>query len=238
MTRARTTVEPSRGIEAGEAAMEPQGALKLSMRTSETLFDACACAGVDLEERCRRGSIWLFGSRAAACARSNSDWDLLVVLTTPPTGRGRERVATIDLVTVTTHGSARDRWLGSELAAHVACYGELLAGRDDWSDAILPSHASRRKSERTCARIASVSRAWAELRPNHRTKWALALRRDIQRSLALARIGTVPPTYVLDQEWAATSRRERERTVACIEPTAATDLRRTIVRADAPASGS
>jgi hypothetical protein len=174
--------------------------------------------------------VWLFGSRAAGCARSASDWDLLVL--TPNRGhRGRERVAAFDIVTISWDGNAYDGWLGSELAAHAARYGELLFGRDDWTGRVDAEAARCRKNAIVRGRIAAVMRAWQSLDARYRSKWALSLRRDVQRVLALADSRTVPPTLFLDQQWAAHTNRERTSLLARVDAPLGCELGRAMGQA-------
>ena len=193
----------------------------------ESVVAACAWWGVSLDERAAGGSAWLFGSRAAGCSHETSDWDVLIVAANA--GASHERIGSIDLVTVGATGTARGHWLASELAAHVARYGQLLLGRDDWTDAIDTKEASRRKTARTSGRIAAVGRAWPNLNERYRRERAITLRRDIQRALALAELGTVPPTFSLDQEWAAASRRERGRVIDRLDGGMPSELRRALI---------
>ncbi|MCC6878077.1 MAG: nucleotidyltransferase domain-containing protein [Sandaracinaceae bacterium] len=190
------------------------------MGKSEIALTTCAALGIDLEERAQGGGAWLFGSRAAGCELPSSDWDVLLIVPRE-TRRGRERIGDLDLVTVSCVAGARERWLGSELSAHVARYGELLLGSDDWVDAIAPELAAHRKLAKVRARIAAVSRAWESLTPNHRARWARDLRRDLQRGLALVDEQTVPPTHLLDAAWTASTRQERQALLArsCAAPT-------------------
>lgn len=205
------------------------------MRRSDIIAAACASAGLDLEARCRDGSMWLFGSRAAGCEHPGSDWDLLIVQPASRV-RGRERIGNVDLVTVTTWGAAHDRFLGSELAAHVARYGQLLIGNDEWSDEVDVGSATRRKLARTSERVVAVSRAWENLLARDQRKWAIAVRREIQRALALADIRTVPPTFFLDQEWSCLGVRERTRTIARLDFCIARELLVAMTDADEYAS--
>lgn len=185
------------------------------MGSSEQTIAICASHGIDLEERAAGGGAWLFGSRAAGCARENSDWDVLIVA--PREARaGREKVGKVDLVTVADIKGTRERWLVSELSAHVAHYGQLLTGSENWMGAIDSKQAGQRKLVGVRAQIAGLARAWETLTPYHRVRWSRDLRRDIQRGIALYDQQTVPPTRVLDDLWLESTQRER-RTLAIRE---------------------
>jgi hypothetical protein len=159
-------------------------------------------------------SSWLFGSRAAGCARSSSDWDVLVVVPTPETGCSRRvSVGTLDLVVVSV-ATGSGSWLASELAAHVADFGQLLFGQDCWRPSVDRVAAAERKLSRTMERAIGLHRAWLSLSMLHRERRALALRLDVQRADALRRRGTVPPTAHLRQEWLSFTPQERRRILA------------------------
>ena len=206
------------------------------MRASDSITETCAAASLDLGRIAADGSAWLFGSRASGCAAAASDWDLLV-LTPHAKGFRRECIDSLDVVTVGWSSAHTDHWLASELAAHVARYGQLLIGGDDWTYAIDTNEASRRKTARTCGRITAVGRAWPNLNERYRRERAITLRRDIQRALALAGLGTVPPTFFLDQEWAAASRRERARLVDRLDGAMPPELRRALITNSVPGHG-
>jgi Polymerase beta, Nucleotidyltransferase len=69
------------------------------------------------------GAVWLFGSRAAGCARRDSDWDLLV-LTPSTVTQDRRKCGRADIIYVAL--TELQTWASSELAAHVEVYGMRL----------------------------------------------------------------------------------------------------------------
>src|SRR5580700_10587296 len=106
------------------------------------LGQALARCGLRLDALRRSAqAIALFGSRAAGCATSASDWDILLI------GAGRScKLHGLDLVWVEPHVLATSAWLGGDLAGHVAAHGLWLEGEPSWSlDAVDFAAAARRK---------------------------------------------------------------------------------------------
>lgn len=166
-------------------------------------------------------SVWLFGSRAAGCATPNSDWDFLVLSPSNPAW-SRQHRGTADIVHARYDTPLESSsWLCSELAAHVAVYGELLSGRDDWTPHILPLVAAERKRETTIRRALALTRVQSFLSGRLRAARVLAVRRDVQRVWWLTRRQTVPPSAVLDAEWWTMSSRDQSRLVATALPSLA-----------------
>lgn len=145
-------------------------------------------------------SFWLFGSRSAGCATDVSDWDILV-LSGAVSRVCRRRLGQFDLVFVPWPSTKPEGWLGSELAAHVACYGTLICGNEDWLDRVNAQQAHQRKAALVSARMKELERSWDTLSDGCRWRRVENLRRDVQRVLWLARSGTVPPAAILDGEW-------------------------------------
>jgi Nucleotidyltransferase domain len=143
--------------------------------------------------------IILFGSRAAGLARSGSDWDLLVV------GEGHSRhTPAIDLVWLPPQELATKAWLASELAGHVARWGDWIHGAPDWTASVTRSTAAADgKAHRVASRLAALERAWDLLPSAYRRKHHALVRRDLQRHAILARGEPVPPSPVLDDAWVA-----------------------------------
>lgn len=141
--------------------------------------------------------IVLFGSRAAGMAHERSDWDILCV------GHGRtRRTSQIDLIWVTPEERCSRAWLTSELAGHVAQWGRWLAGEPAWKDSANPGpEACLEKRRRIDRRVAAWERSWSLCSPRLRARYALALRRDLQRHETLLHGQAVPPSAVLDQDW-------------------------------------
>jgi len=143
--------------------------------------------------------IILFGSRAAGMARETSDWDLLCI------GSGRPvRSRAADIVWVRPEILDTQRWLGCELASHVAAYGRWLRGPDDWRcRARISPAAIERKIAAVRIQSGELQRLWPCLLIPARERHARRLRREVQR-VNLMRAGTaVPPARRLDELWAA-----------------------------------
>jgi hypothetical protein len=157
-----------------------------------------------LEERATQ--IVLFGSRAAETAREDSDWDLLVV------GGGRRvRTQRADLIWIPPAFLGTERWLGSELATHVAIYGRWLVGEDDWRDrAHVSADAVRRKKMGLSLQLRELERLWPSLLPGAQARHLRRLRRETQRLWLLRNGEAVPPTRHLDEAWAAGGGSPRE----------------------------
>jgi hypothetical protein len=139
----------------------------------------------------------LFGSRAADVAKEESDWDLLIV------GAGKAvHTRRIDLVWISPERLRSARWLGYELASHVAACGRWMLGRDDWRINVRISRAAvERKRAGVEFQLEELRMIWASLLPRARARHITRLRRDVQR-LALLRDGTaVPPRHHLDVAW-------------------------------------
>jgi Nucleotidyltransferase domain len=139
----------------------------------------------------------LFGSRAADVAEEESDWDLLIVGDGKPVHTKR-----IDLVWIPPGAIRSERWLGSELASHVAAYGRWLLGADDWSsEAHISCTAVERKRIGVEFQLRELNGIWSSLLPAARARHITRLRRDVQR-LSLLRNGeAVPPRHHLDATW-------------------------------------
>jgi hypothetical protein len=149
----------------------------------------------DLSRSCQQ--LVLFGSRAAGVSREGSDFDLLCI------GSGSSRLGqSLDLVFVTPEDCQGSRWLGSELAGHVARYGRWLLGEPDWVHRVQPSRgAIDRKAERLRRRLHAVEENFPLLDAIYLDKHLALIRRDLQRHESLLKGEPVPPTPLLDQAW-------------------------------------
>jgi hypothetical protein len=149
----------------------------------------------DLTRNCQQ--IVLFGSRAARVSREGSDFDLLCV------GSGSSHLGQmLDLVFVTSKDCRGNRWLGSELAGHVARYGQWLTGEPDWVHRVQPSRgAIDRKAEKLRRRLRAVEASFPLLDASYLDKHFTLIRRDLQRHESLLKGEPGPPTPLLDQAW-------------------------------------
>ena len=157
-----------------------------------------ARSGLCLDEL-RRGAqaIVLFGSRAAGCATSASDWDLLCI------GDGRShKLRDLDLVWIDPRALDTPAWLGGDLAGHVAAHGLWLEGEPCWDLSCVDfAAAARRKEARFVGSLRALAEAWDLLGPAYRMKHATLIRRDVQRWGVLQRGLPIPPSAVLDDRW-------------------------------------
>jgi hypothetical protein len=165
---------------------------------SQETMDALASIGESWEDLLQNSAeIVLFGSRAAGVAHERSDWDILCV------GHGStRRTARIDLVWVTPEERCSRAWLEGELAGHVGRWGQWLVGEPSWRESAIPGPAACEEKQRRIARRVTVwERSWPLCSARLRARYALALRRDLQRHEVL-RVGqAVPPSAMLDQVW-------------------------------------
>lgn len=142
-------------------------------------------------------SVILFGSRAADCASSTSDWDFLCV------GEGSSRFAQgIDVLWIASNRTHDPHWLGSELANHIARWGIVLVGDAPWLSLARPGEqAIDRKRRLIQAQVEGMSRVWRLLATPYRVKQRRNLRRDLQRLERLCLGESVPPAPMLDRDW-------------------------------------
>jgi hypothetical protein len=167
---------------------------------SQDIADALASIGHSWEDLLQSSQeIVLFGSRAAGVAHERSDWDILCV------GHGStRRTKRIDLIWVTPEERCSRAWLEGELAGHVGRWGQWLAGEPTWREHAVPGpEACEEKRRRIARRVTVWERSWALCSPRLRARYALALRRDLQRHELLRGGQAVPPSAMLDQVWRA-----------------------------------
>ncbi len=126
----------------------------------------------------------LFGSTGCGLATTDSDIDLLCV------GEGeRLRSMRLDVKWITREKLHSTQWLHSELATHIASFGDWLHGDDDWSgSAEITSRTREFKRRLLRGRIAGLRNRWLFLAPPYRRKHVAKVRRDLQR-LAVTRAG-------------------------------------------------
>ena len=140
----------------------------------------------------------LFGSRAAGCAHSSSDWDILLI-----GGSCRlPQVPNFDLVTIAhLDGESALRWHSTELAVHVRRYGVWLVGAPPEEWLMDFQRVVNRKHHLVGVRIRTLRSVWGSLSRVRRDRELILLRRELQR-LGLLRQGEpVPPRQVLDDAW-------------------------------------
>ncbi|WNM58754.1 nucleotidyltransferase domain-containing protein [Candidatus Nitrospira allomarina] len=143
--------------------------------------------------------IILYGSRAAGVERESSDWDFLCV------GSGKNcRKKKIEIKWVSHEYVLSEKWLGSELAGHIAKYGIWLKGNGTWVSMVFVSaDALKRKEIAICGYLAGMKIAWYFWGDDYKNVKVRKLRRHIQRFDCLFNNRAVPPNFTLDQEWGA-----------------------------------
>lgn len=140
----------------------------------------------------------IFGSRAVGMQRPDSDLDVLLV----GAHTTRLRVPGIDFVTLPSGELASSRWLGSELASHIAEYGKWIKGFGFWRHQVrISDRATMRKQARIVGLLMRAPKWWSKLHPVFHTKYKLTIRRELQRLDLLRRKTPVPPTCALDSDW-------------------------------------
>lgn len=152
---------------------------------------------LDVKQLSNAVEIVIFGSWSVGAHREDSDLDVLLV------GHGK-RVKRMDLdIIVKSVEECRGRkWLGSELANHIASYGIWLTGKGEWrSDVFTSQEAKRFKRRLIVARTRGLEKAWNHFGEIYRRKHVTKLRRDLQRLVYLSEERAVPPTVFLDREW-------------------------------------
>lgn len=160
-------------------------------------------AEIDLERIAEGGGgVWLFGSRAAGCARKNSDRDLLILTPSAVTESHRKR-GKVDLIYVAL--ADLQTWASSELAAHVETYGMRLDEGPLLQFNANPIAAAVRKQALVAVRSRFLDRIGAVLQPAQLGCELLRLRRNAHRGWLLAEGQGVPPTALLDRAWQAAS---------------------------------
>ena len=143
--------------------------------------------------------IILFGSRASGVEDDDSDWDLLLV------GPGHTvRLGLVDLVLISGEKLESKKWLGSELAGHVAAYGVWIKGDSSWKTNVYPSQvALERKRLKIQARLHGLEKNWELLGEPYRKKHFELIRRDMQRYAIMREKEPVPATPTIDAQWHA-----------------------------------
>lgn len=155
-------------------------------------------AGLDWNRLCEQArQIVVYGSRATSAHGRTSDLDLLCI------GVGdRFKSKRLHIIWVPESRLRQKRWLGSELATHVAAYGQWIKGENDWAYSTRPNaHALRLVRKRVKGRATAIRQNWEFLLPHLRAKQVTRLRRDLQR-LLMMREGNPPvASGTLDTRW-------------------------------------
>lgn len=146
-------------------------------------------------EECHQ--VIVFGSRAVGVHAGSSDLDLFCVGGSEP-----RRPEKLDIVRRTLCEVESPKWLGSELANHIAAYGVALRGRCDWKNLVSVGEQSiSHKEHRVVALVNGLWRYWDRLHPEFRRKHLITIRREVQRLELLTNGKAVPPTPILDRNW-------------------------------------
>jgi len=140
----------------------------------------------------------IFGSSAAGLRAPSSDLDILCL--SDRTSHFKD--ARLDLLCLSPEDARSRKWVQSELASHIACYGVWMAGRAEWVElARVNENVARAKRARLESYATALSRRWDRLNEPFRQKYAIKLRRETQRLILLGRGTAVPPTATLDRAW-------------------------------------
>ena len=141
--------------------------------------------------------IVLFGSRASKINKPDSDWDILCV------GSGKSIYKKkINLIWIDKEELKSPRWLGSELASHIAKYGVWIKGAGMWKNSVyISSSAINKKIKRIIQLLRSLEHYWQYLSDFHKKKYLTKLRRDFQRLKILISRQPIPPSPTLDKIW-------------------------------------
>ena len=139
----------------------------------------------------------LFGSHASQCASRSSDVDLLCV------GYGKRiKSKSLDIIWITPDALRQRRWLGSELAGHIAAFGRCLRGNFEWSESVFVSGESIvRKRNQVQSRMRAFRHFESQLSEPRRNRYFARWRRDVQRLSCLLRGRFVPASAALDADW-------------------------------------
>src|SRR5262249_20177072 len=133
----------------------------------------------------------LFGSRAAGCARADSDWDLLLVA---PKRLELRRCRQLDIIWIPTELRRSDAWNARELASHVAAFGEWLHGDASWTANVRPELAAPAKAAILRKSVENVKAWWNVLTPLRLERHLRMLRLDAQRWILLRAGNSMVPT--------------------------------------------
>ncbi|HEV2331142.1 MAG TPA: hypothetical protein VGY56_20355 [Verrucomicrobiae bacterium] len=141
--------------------------------------------------------IIVFGSHALAANTGRSDLDLLCI------GEGRNfKSSRVHLIWIPEKNLRSRRWLGSELATHVAMYGIWIKGDNSWAFQTKPNLAAlARKRKNIIRRLKAMDQYWDNLLPLFRCNQILKLRRDLQRYQMMQKGHAPLPKTMLDDEW-------------------------------------
>jgi predicted nucleotidyltransferase len=155
---------------------------------------------LDVHQLAAAEQIVLFGSASVGMQSSRSDIDILLV------GSSNEKRAMkidgLDVSSIDLNDRHTSRWLGSELANHIARYGVWLRGQDDWSSRCFVSDESIAfKVRKIEARVQALDRAWNYFSAPYQTKHLRLVRRDLQRLELMMARRPVPPGPLLDSMW-------------------------------------
>jgi hypothetical protein len=161
--------------------------------------DRAAAAGIDPEGLFAEAKeIIVFGSRAARVNCDTSDLDVVCVT------RGKRKIKTpeLDCLCLPPDEWTGPYWRGCELGSHIAEFGVWIKGGDEWRhDTRISDAAINRKERRVRSLIGSVHRVWPAFHTLFRLKYAVTVRRELQRLALLQDRAPIPPTPILDLRW-------------------------------------
>jgi hypothetical protein len=146
--------------------------------------------------------IVIFGSYAAGIHTQESDIDVLCIGNGP-----RLKSNLLDLSWIPENKLDDNQWLGSELAGHIAKYGIWVRGNGFWRYSVFSgAHAIERKRERIISLSRTAMHFWNRLHSIFQDQYDTSIRRELQRLALLMNHVKIPPTKLLDDEWAQENR--------------------------------
>ena len=149
--------------------------------------------------------IIVFGSYALSSNNKKSDLDILCI------GDGKSyKDAKLHVIWIPEQRTRSKKWIGSELATHVAVYGVWIKGENDWAYQVRPSRSAiARKRRNILARLNAIERRWDNLLPKFQRGQIIKMRRDLQRYQMMS-LGQAPvPKTLLDIEWQRRKKTDR-----------------------------
>jgi hypothetical protein len=139
--------------------------------------------------------IYVFGSLAAGVECASSDVDLLVL--SEMNTHWRENG--LDVVTITPTRLRDPRWLGGELATHIATYGVLIKGPHGALSNSTPNAAAVfSKEKRIKSYLNALRPKWRNFDRLMKEKYVLKVKQELLRLGFLKSRISVPPTALLE----------------------------------------
>jgi nucleotidyltransferase-like protein len=166
---------------------------------SQCLRNRLATAQLDYNDVTSKAvEVVIFGSRAAGVHRASSDLDVLLITRS----KQHIKVAGLDCIILGPEEVTNSFWLGSELASHIAQYGCWIKGNLEWRHQVnISDRAIARKQRRVVSLMRNATQRWSRLHPVFHKRYAVTIRRELQRLDLLLNRVAIPPTPTLDKLW-------------------------------------